>query len=96
MAADGSSDTELLDEIKELQAIIAAYNTACLERCSMHATHYASARDVHVIADQRDAALQEIERLRAVLAATHRIYCTATYTDRGMHAPECLLYEIGG
>lgn len=37
----------------------------------------------------------EVERLRAVLRWTHTTYCTEAWTDRGLHAPECLLYEIG-
>lgn len=36
----------------------------------------------------------EVDRLRAVLRHTHTNYCTAAWTDRDLHAPECLLYEI--
>ena len=36
----------------------------------------------------------EIERLRGILRQTHTAYCTSDWTDRGLHAPECLLYEI--
>lgn len=37
----------------------------------------------------------EVERLRSVLRWTHETYCTEAWTSRGLHAPECLLYEIG-
>ncbi len=37
---------------------------------------------------------QEIERLKEVISSTHNMYCTADWTDRGLHAPECLLEEI--
>lgn len=37
---------------------------------------------------------EELRRLRAVLRQTHINYCTADWTDRGLHAPECLLDEI--
>ena len=36
----------------------------------------------------------EVARLEAVLRETHTNYCCTAYTDRNMHAPECLLYEI--
>jgi glutamate-1-semialdehyde aminotransferase len=36
----------------------------------------------------------EIERLRAVLRATHERHCTEVWTSRGKHAPECLLFEV--
>lgn len=36
----------------------------------------------------------EVERLRQVLRWTHETHCTSDWTDRGRHAPECLLYEI--
>lgn len=36
----------------------------------------------------------ELERLRNVLRWTHSSYCTEDWTARGLHAPECLLYEI--
>lgn len=36
----------------------------------------------------------EALRLREVLRRTHASYCTAAWTDRGLHASECLLYEL--
>ena len=36
----------------------------------------------------------EVERLRGVLRSTHGTYCTADWTERGLHAPECLLHEL--
>lgn len=51
--------------------------------------------DVH---SRRDADLARlrahIKRLEAVLRWTHESYCTAAWADRGLHAPECLLFEI--
>ena len=37
------------------------------------------------------AAEAEAERLRGVLRQTHGNYCVAAWTDRGLHAPECLI-----
>lgn len=37
--------------------------------------------------------LEEIKRLEAVLQWTHDTYCTPAWTDRDLHAPECLLEE---
>jgi hypothetical protein len=53
-----------------------------------------SADDACKFARSRDEATAEVERLRAVIRETHDIYCSDAYTDRGMHAPECRLYEI--
>jgi hypothetical protein len=36
----------------------------------------------------------ELARLRAVIRETHTTYCTPSWTDRNLHAPECLLHEI--
>lgn len=36
----------------------------------------------------------ELLRLRAVVKQTHANYCTEAWTDRGLHAPECLAYEM--
>lgn len=44
---------------------------------------------------ERDAAIAELERLRSALRMTHVTYCTPAYTERGLHAPECLAYEVG-
>jgi hypothetical protein len=38
--------------------------------------------------------LDELTRLREVIKHTHINYCTEAYTSRGLHAPECLLYEL--
>lgn len=38
--------------------------------------------------------LDEITRLREVIRSTHTTYCTHDWTSRGLHAPECLLYEL--
>jgi len=38
--------------------------------------------------------LDELTRLREVIKDTHTKYCTEAYTGRGLHAPECLLYEL--
>lgn len=32
--------------------------------------------------------------LERAVRETHKNYCTAAWTDRGLHAPECLLYEL--
>ena len=40
-----------------------------------------------------DAQATEIQRLRDVLQWTHEAYCTPAWTDRDLHAPECLLDE---
>jgi len=48
--------------------------------------------------DLKDAAekmIDEITRLREVIKSTHTTYCTHDWTSRGLHAPECLLYELG-
>jgi hypothetical protein len=47
-----------------------------------------------LLASARSTATGEVERLRAVLRTTHANYCTPAYTERGLHAPECLLYEV--
>jgi hypothetical protein len=44
-----------------------------------------------VLYEEADA---EIRRLRDVIEMTHTLHCTPAWTDRGLHAPECLLYEI--
>jgi len=36
----------------------------------------------------------ENERLSTAIRQTHTNYCTEAWTDRGLHAPECLLYEL--
>lgn len=36
----------------------------------------------------------ELLRLRSVLRQTHVNHCTEAWTGRGLHAPECLLYEV--
>lgn len=48
-----------------------------------------------------EAADQECERLRArvddleaAIRWTHDTYCDESWTGRGLHAPECLLYEL--
>lgn len=38
---------------------------------------------------------EEIIRLREVIKSTHTTYCTHDWTSRGLHAPGCLLYELG-
>lgn len=44
---------------------------------------------------QKNAELgQEVGRLESALLHTHTTYCTADWTDRDLHAPECLLWEI--
>lgn len=43
---------------------------------------------------ERDSLIAEVERLRNCLRWTHETYCTSAYTNRGLHAPECMLYEV--
>ena len=40
------------------------------------------------------AAESEAERLRDVLRQTHANYCDSAWTDRGLHAPECLIEHL--
>lgn len=34
------------------------------------------------------------DRLNASLRWTHETYCDSAYTDRGLHAPECMLHDV--
>lgn len=45
-------------------------------------------------ADARAGLQAEVERLREVLRHTHEDYCIEAYAGRGLHAPECLLFEV--
>lgn len=51
--------------------------------------------DLEDVLDSHAALEAEIARLNGVLRGTHEHYCTSAWTDRGLHAPECLLFEIG-
>lgn len=39
-------------------------------------------------------AVDEINRLSEVIRQTHTRYCSPSWTDRGLHAPECLIHEL--
>lgn len=36
----------------------------------------------------------KLDDLSIAIHQQHVNYCTADWTDRGLHAPECLLYEL--
>jgi hypothetical protein len=39
--------------------------------------------------------IAEVKRLREVISDTHETYCDESWTDRGLHAPECMAYTLG-
>jgi hypothetical protein len=45
-------------------------------------------------ADRAIESLAELERLRDVLRQTHERHCTDAWTSRGLHAPDCLAFEV--
>ena len=64
------------------------------ERDALRATEKIVLRQGKEIMHERDGLRAEVERLRNAIRHTHESYCAADWTDRGLHAPECLLYEL--
>jgi hypothetical protein len=49
---------------------------------------------VRLLQDEKEAAEARVKELSAVIEQTHTNHCTAAWTDRGLHSPECLLFEL--
>ena len=73
-----------LATVDALQARLAAAESECCAREEVQAR----------LIRERNAAEAEAERLRSVLRQTHANYCEAAWTDRGLHAPECLIEHL--
>lgn len=69
------------------------------EGCWRDPAHHACAlARINDMEAERDKAYANLARLRSVLeteaSSTHTQHCTESWTDRGLHAPGCLMYEL--
>jgi hypothetical protein len=56
--------------------------------------HYNLKYAIEKVLDELTRLREVIKDLREVIEDTHTKYCTEAYTGRGLHASECLLYEL--
>jgi len=91
---DRSAAKARRDADAAIDALEAEVERLTRERDEARAEVVACARSQSEADDAIEQLDAEVERLREVLRWTHDTYCSEAYTDRGLHAPGCLLYEV--